>query len=105
MDKRIIFAVITVVILIIGGSVWIYLAGNKKIKEENIPLSPFKQTALDCESSGGRVISALCCPGVGDFPNLCLLGACGCAPNNAEETKICDCPPGYCFDGQACVTQ
>ena len=44
-----------------------------------------------------------CCASSGDFPNTCLIGACGCAPANSHQVKTCDCGPGKCFDGSACV--
>jgi hypothetical protein len=49
------------------------------------------------------VITMLCCTSVSDFPNLCLVGACGCAPANSHQIKVCDCGTGRCFDGTACV--
>jgi len=57
-----------------------------------------------CIDSGGTVSTSLCCLAVGDFPNLCATGACGCAPGDSHEVKICDCGPGKCFDGETCVT-
>ncbi|MDP2929996.1 MAG: DUF5667 domain-containing protein [bacterium] len=56
-----------------------------------------------CTDSGGRAITSLCCKSTDDFPNMCLIGACGCSLDNSEETKICDCGPDKCFDGKACV--
>ena len=56
-----------------------------------------------CIDSGGTVSTSLCCLSVGDFPNLCVTGACGCSPSNSHEVKICDCGPGKCFDGETCV--
>lgn len=56
-----------------------------------------------CIESGGVVTSALCCACVSDFPNLCLIGACGCSGEHSVPTRICECPPDRCFDGTACV--
>lgn len=56
-----------------------------------------------CEDSGGTVTTGLCCESVGDFPNLCLIGPCGCAPDNSHDVRICDCGEGNCFDGDECV--
>jgi hypothetical protein len=56
-----------------------------------------------CIQSGGTVSTALCCKSVGDFPNLCVIGPCGCSPDNSHEVKICDCGSDRCFNGQECV--
>jgi len=56
-----------------------------------------------CLDSGGEVTTGMCCVSVGDFPNTCAVGACGCAPQESHEVQICDCGPGRCFDGNACV--
>ncbi len=57
----------------------------------------------DCISSGGSVETSLCCNSTEDFPNNCLVGACGCSPTNSHQVKICDCGEGKCFDGSTCV--
>ncbi len=56
-----------------------------------------------CLNSGGNVSEEMCCKIPGDFPNTCLIGACGCAPNESHEIKICDCGAGKCFNGTECV--
>ncbi len=56
-----------------------------------------------CISSGGTVTIAMCCESTGDFPDLCLIGPCGCSPENSHEVKICDCGPDECFDGTECA--
>jgi uncharacterized membrane protein YidH (DUF202 family) len=58
-----------------------------------------------CVDSGGTVGTSLCCKSASDFPNSCLIGACGCAPDSSHEVKICDCPEGKCFDGSKCVSR
>lgn len=60
-----------------------------------------------CTDSGGTVSTGLCCIGVGDFPNTCSIGSCGCAPQSSSEVKICSCGPDTCFnpDQRACVPQ
>jgi hypothetical protein len=60
-----------------------------------------------CEDSGGKIITQSCCKSVADFPNTCLIGACGCSTDNSKEVKVCDCGEGKCWDStkQACVTQ
>jgi len=56
-----------------------------------------------CVDSGGTVSTSLCCKSTTDFPNLCLIGPCGCSPDNSHQVKICDCGPNKCFDGNECV--
>ena len=56
-----------------------------------------------CVESGGTVSTANCCQSSGDFPNTCLVGACGCAPEYSHEVSVCACPEDMCFDGTACV--
>ena len=56
-----------------------------------------------CTSSGGTISATLCCESADDFPNSCLVGACGCAPTSSHEVKTCECPAGKCFDGSRCV--
>ena len=60
--------------------------------------------AATCVTSGGTVETAQCCQGTADFPNLCLTGACGCAPQYSDDTLICSCPTNNCFNGTACVS-
>ncbi len=56
-----------------------------------------------CIDSGGTVSTSMCCGSVGDFPNMCLIGACGCAHDFSHEVKTCDCGLDRCFDGNVCV--
>ncbi len=56
-----------------------------------------------CTNSGGVVSTGSCCKGIADFPNLCLIGACGCSQENSDEATICECGPNKCFDGEKCV--
>ncbi len=56
-----------------------------------------------CRNSGGTMVSAPCCKLTDDFPSSCMIGACGCSPDNSKETKICDCGENKCFDGEKCV--
>jgi hypothetical protein len=67
--------------------------------------SPAQDQTLEqaCTSSGGTVTTAACCLSAADFPNTCLIGACGCSPDNSHAVKTCDCGEGKCFDGTACV--
>jgi len=56
-----------------------------------------------CISSGGIVGTSMCCKSASDFPNNCLIGACGCSPENSHEVKTCVCPEGKCFNGNKCA--
>jgi len=56
-----------------------------------------------CIDSGGTVSTSLCCKSSTDFPNSCLIGACGCSPDNSYQVKVCDCGVDGCFDGEKCV--
>ena len=58
-----------------------------------------------CAHSGGNVTTMLCCNSVKDFPNLCRLGACGCAAGDSHQIKACDCGTDKCFNGTACVAR
>ena len=51
-----------------------------------------------CKNSGGTVKTQLCCNSVNDFPDTCLIGACGCSPNDSHEVKVCDCGEGKCWN-------
>jgi len=56
-----------------------------------------------CVNAGGTVMNNLCCNSASDFPNTCLIGACGCAPIDSHVVKVCDCGEGKCWDGTSCV--
>jgi Domain of unknown function (DUF4382) len=56
-----------------------------------------------CVQSGGNVTTRLCCGSADDFPNLCLIGPCGCAPASSHQIRVCDCGSGKCFNGTACA--
>lgn len=56
-----------------------------------------------CINSGGTVATSSCCMTTSDFPNLCLIGPCGCSPENSHEVKICDCGADECFNGNECI--
>ena len=73
---------------------------NGFLKQVEEPEVSVEQACLD---SGGEVVSVLCCQSVEDFPDSCLIGACGCAPDASHEVKACNCSEGKCFDGEVCV--
>ena len=60
-----------------------------------------------CINSGGTVSTAPCCSGVGDFPDTCGIGACGCAPQFSTDVSVCNCGTGKCFSRNqgACVVR
>lgn len=57
----------------------------------------------NCLKSGGRITTTLCCQSVSDFPNTCMIGACGCSPVYSHQVQACECQEGKCFDGSQCV--
>jgi hypothetical protein len=71
--------------------------------KENTTLKE-SETSLEsiCLTTGGKVFASFCCKTAQDFPNSCLIGACGCSPENSKEVKTCDCGPEKCFDGNGC---
>lgn len=60
-------------------------------------------TLSACELSGGTITQSSCCQSVGDFPNTCSVGACGCAPDFSHLVLTCSCPDDQCWNGAACV--
>lgn len=58
-----------------------------------------------CLASGGTVAKEMCCKSAPDFPDTCLIGACGCSPEDSKETLVCQCGEGMCFDSvtKSCV--
>ncbi len=68
-------------------------------------LSGMSEPEQVCIRSGGTVTTMLCCNSVRDFPDLCLMGACGCAAGDSHQIKVCDCGSGKCFNGTACVAR
>lgn len=63
----------------------------------------FEDLEQACINSGGTVTVGKCCLATDDFPNLCLIGPCGCSPENSHDIQICDCGEGKCFDGSTCT--
>jgi hypothetical protein len=92
---------------IIGTWTLVYKGTDTPIRDNmEIKLSTDGQAPKEyspCVSSGGTVVTKMCCESASDFPNTCVIGACGCSPTNSKETKVCDCGSGKCFDGTACV--
>jgi len=94
MSKTIIAVVILIVV--VGLGYWFY--------QSTITPEELTEKEQACIDSGGEVLTAMCCKATGDFPNLCLIGPCGCSPENSYQVKICDCGPDKCFNGSKCVS-
>jgi len=58
-----------------------------------------------CLLSSGTIGTSLCCKSAEDFPNMSLIGPCGCSPDNSHEVKVCNCGPDRVFDGTGCISQ
>ncbi len=80
-----------------------YVAGKETTWLDEVALLAPPPPQEGCESTGGTVQNSACCQGVGDFPNTCSEGACGCAPESSEQVRTCNCGAGKCFDGTRCV--
>jgi len=93
MSKTIIAIIVLTVVVGLG-----YLFYQSTITPEE--LTEKEQACID---SGGEVKTSLCCKATADFPNLCLIGPCGCSPENSHQVKICDCGEEKCFDGEKCI--
>lgn len=65
----------------------------------NLPVSAEQK----CINAGAEVIWRECCLSTEDFPNMCLVGPCGCSPENSYEVKICYCGENACWDGEHCI--
>jgi len=94
MSKTII--AIIIIIIVAGLGYWIY--------QSTLTPEGLTEKEQACVNSGGTISTSLCCKSTSDFPNLCLIGPCGCSPDNSHEIKICDCGPDKCFDGNECIT-
>ena len=69
----------------------------------NNTISTIKTAEERCTDSGGYVTLTSCCEGVEDFPDLCVIGACGCSESSSIPIKTCNCGKGMCFNGYQCV--
>jgi hypothetical protein len=57
-----------------------YVAGNERTWLDEVEILAPPPPQEGCEGTGGTVETSTCCQGVGDFPNTCGVGQCGCAP-------------------------
>jgi hypothetical protein len=94
MKKNVMIVAIALFLVVLAFS---YEYGNTR----HAQTAPEKERS--CINSGGIVETSLCCKSASDFPNSCMIGACGCSPENSHSVKICECPEGKCFDGNICV--
>jgi len=96
MAPKVIIIVILIIIFVVGG--WYFFYRKPAIA----PGPEITEQEKACLDSGGSVNTADCCQTASNFPNNCLIGACGCALEYSHEIKICECPNG-CWDGTKCV--
>jgi hypothetical protein len=70
----------------------------------DVPIGTDATAAAElCTATGGTISSGQCCTSVGDFPSMCLVGACGCPPSGSHTVELCSCPTGTCFSpGTGC---
>lgn len=94
MSNKFYLILIILVVVTSGVGYWFYNQGPD--------LAPDSQRQA-CLESGGEVTHTNCCESVGDFSNQCKIGACGCAPQQSHQVKVCECGEGKCFDGEKCV--
>ncbi len=96
MNKKLILTVVLVAVVIVGS--WYFIFKKPAIA----PGPEIDEKERACFDSGGTLTTAICCQSTSDFPNTCLIGACGCAPEYSHKVKVCECPNG-CWDGTRCV--
>lgn len=95
MTNKIITTIVVIIIIVgIGYLVYQLIPKTEELTEKE----------QGCINSGGEVSTSSCCEATGDFPNLCLVGPCTCAPENSHQVKVCDCGPDKCFNGSECVS-
>lgn len=105
MKKTILIAII-LVLFVFAGIGFVLLknaAQDQEYDKEEGREEIMSEKEWDCINSEGNIVMASCCKGTGDLPNTCLIGACGCSPENSGQVKTCDCGPERCFDGNQCV--
>ncbi|HON21690.1 MAG TPA: hypothetical protein PLB74_01910 [Candidatus Paceibacterota bacterium] len=96
-----IYFVIIIILILLTLAIVIYTLVNKN--KESATQEKFDEAFIGCQMSGGQIATSSCCLSAADYPNTCLIGACGCAPENSHEVNICDCGPDKCFNGSECI--
>lgn len=91
------------IILVIAVVVVVVAAIYFNMRSVTIPSTEKIDKEKVCTDSGGTVTTSICCASASDFPNQCLIGACGCSAENSHQVKICDCGAGKCFNGTECL--
>jgi hypothetical protein len=74
-----------------------------QVIQESEPANDSQSKQKACTDSGGTATNLSCCKSAKEFPNTCVIGACGCSTENSKQVRTCDCGPGKCFNGTACV--
>jgi len=98
--------VIVLAVIVVGGALW--YAKRPPQPPLSVEVLKSKQKSAQeqaCLDSGGTVSTTSCCKTSNDFPNSCLIGACGCSPTDSHEVKTCNCVEGKCFNGTECVAK
>ncbi|NYZ78880.1 hypothetical protein H0N99_01915 [Candidatus Micrarchaeota archaeon] len=89
-------------ILLVGAILLVGCAqqppGGNQTQNQTPPPSQTPTKEEVCLSSGGTIATQSCCLSAGDFPNTCLIGACGCSSDNSHNVKACNCGEGKCWD-------
>jgi len=99
------YILIVLVLAVIAGGFSCWALHNLQIEKPLlIGIKQVSKEEKGCIDSGGKVSTSLCCNSASDFPNSCLIGACGCSPDNSKEIKTCDCGTDKCFNGEKCVS-
>jgi hypothetical protein len=96
--------VIILAIIVGGGALWCAKRLEQTLGFAELPKAEQTSTQeQECLNSGGTLTTAYCCKSVSDFPNSCLIGACGCSPTDSHQVKTCDCGENRCWDGTKCT--
>ena len=97
-EKYLIISIVLALLLV--GYVG-YGYSQKEMGNDNLE-DPYIKQITGCVNSGGTEQLSPCCKGVNEFPNTCLIGACGCGPGNTKEIRTCNCGETKCWDGEKC---
>ena len=91
MTNKVLISIVVIIVIIVAIAVYYTV-----FQVEPTP------TALEqaCINAGGTVRTSPCCLATGDFPNMCLVGPCTCAPANSHDVTICDCGEAECWDSE-----